>query len=355
MNKKIKIFAVLISICMIYGGFIFSVLQKDNQISYIENKILTKFPRFNIQSIISGSFMNKFDTYTTDQFPGRVGFIKLKNSVDYLIGKREFRNIYISKNKRLLEHFKLNEETLFDNIDGINNLSKSLKIKASLLLIPTSIELYKNELPSYAITDSQENVFNIIRNRVTINFFSALETLAKNKDKDIFFKTDHHWTQLGAKLVFEDIFKKEISETPSTVTNDFYGSYYSKALLRFIKPDKIEVYNSSGDYKIHIDYERELNSLYDKSKLNSKNKYQYFLSGDPGRALIEGRGEGSILILKDSFAHNFIPFLCSEFKDIHIIDSRYYNVNIKDYIEKHNIQEIFFIHNISTLNSEKIY
>lgn len=355
LKVKIKIITVVIGLGIIYGVFLSSILIKDNSVSYIENKILTKFPRLSYQTIISGRFMDQFDSYATDQFPGRVGFINLKNNFEFCIGKREFRNIYTTKTGRLLEHFKLNQETLFDNIEGINKLSEKLNLKSSLLLIPTSAELYKDELPYYAITDNQEEVFNEVKEKVEINFFSALDSLAKNKDKEIFFKTDHHWTQLGAKIVFEDIFKKEVNEELTTVSEEFYGSYYSKALLSFIKPDTLNVYEDIGDYKIHIDYERELDSLYDKTKLETKNKYQYFLSGDPGRALIEGKGEGSILVLKDSFAHNFIPFMCSEFKEIHIIDPRYYNVNIEEYISEHNIEEIFFIHNISTLNSESIY
>lgn len=350
-----KIATILIGLGIIFGGFFSSVLTEDKSVSYIENKILTKFPRLSFNTIISGRFMDQFDSYSTDQFPGREDFIKLKNNFDFLIGKREFRNIYTTNTGRLLEHFNLNRETLLNNIEGINNLSGKLNLKSSLLLIPTSIELYKDELPYYAITDNQTEIFREIKEKIHINFFSALETLMKNKDKDIFFKTDHHWTQLGAKIVFEDVFKKEVNQELTTVSNKFFGSYYSKALLSFIKPDTLKAYKDIGNYKIHIDYERELNSLYDDSKLDTKNKYQYFLSGDPGRALIEGKGNGSILILKDSFAHNFIPFMCNEFKEIHIIDPRYYNINIEDYVKEFNIEEVFFIHNINTLNTESIY
>lgn len=355
MNKKTKTITVLAGLGIMYGGFLASILTKDNSVSYIENKILTKFPRLSVQTIISGRFMEQFDSYATDQFPERVEFINLKNNFDFIIGKREFRGIYLTSTGRLLEHFKLNKKTLYDNIEGINKLSEKLNLKSSFLLIPTSIALYKDELPYYAITDDQEKVFDMIKENVRIKFFSALDILKEHKHEEIFFKTDHHWTQLGAKITFEDIFNKEVAKDLTMVSDEFYGSYYSKALVSGIKPDTLSAYKGIENHKIHIDYERELNSLYDKTKLNTKNKYQYFLSGDPGRALIEGKGEGTILILKDSFAHNFVPFLCSEFKEIHIIDPRYYNTDIEEYITKFNISEIFFIHNINTLNTQNVY
>ena len=215
MSKKIyktKYISIFVTLLLIYGGLVLSIVTKDQKVSYIENKVLTQLPKFNKKDFVSGAFAKKFDKYTTEQFPGRVSWIKLKNNLEYLLGNREFNTIYVSSNGRLLQKFELNKEILFKNIEGINKLSYELEVDASLILIPTSTEIYKEDLPGYALTDCQTSTFKQIEELINIEYLPVLDILNKNKNKDIFFKTDHHWTQLGAKLAFEDIFKKDIKE-----------------------------------------------------------------------------------------------------------------------------------------------
>lgn len=358
MSKKIyktKYISIFVTLLLIYGGLVLSIVTKDQKVSYIENKVLTQLPKFNKKDFVSGAFAKKFDKYTTEQFPGRVSWIKLKNNLEYLLGNREFNTIYVSSNGRLLQKFELNKEILFKNIEGINKLSYELEVDASLILIPTSTEIYKEDLPGYALTDCQTSTFKQIEELINIEYLPVLDILNKNKNKDIFFKTDHHWTQLGAKLAFEDIFKKDIKEEPKVASNNFYGTYFSKTLLPHIKPDTISYYEEYGDYEIDIDYNKTLNNLYDHSKLATKNQYQFFLAGDPGRAVIKGEGVGDILILKDSFAHNLIPFMAKLYNEIHIIDLRYFNLSLSDYVKEFKLNKLFFIHNIETLNSTELY
>lgn len=354
--SKIRKISIIIGLSIIYGGLIISFITKDKSVSYIENKILTQMPSIEKRTIVSGRFMEQFDTYVVDQFPGRVNWIKLKNTMELLLGKREFKNIYITNEGRLLEKFILNESNITSNINGINNLSSKYSIPSSLILIPTSTEIYKDELPSHAITDSQSELINdTIKQLIQIDYIPTLDILKENKDKDIFFKTDHHWTQEGAKIVFEKLTGFKIDKEAEQISDDFYGTYYSKVLLPNIEADDIFYYKNTGDYNIKIDFYNEKNNLYDFEKLNTKNQYQFFLSGDPGHAIIKGKGEKNILIFKDSFAHNFIPFLAEYCNEIHVIDARYFNLNIDEYISKNNFDNILYIHNISTLNTQKIY
>ena len=107
-----------------------------------------------------------------------------------------------------------------------------------------------------------------------------------------------------------------------------------------------------------MDFSETFNTLYDESKLNGKNKYQYFLHGDPGFSVIEGNSSkpNEILIFKDSYAHSFIPFLTNDYSRIHVVDPRYYSLDIDDYLNNNkNIKEVLFINNLQTFNSEEIY
>lgn len=367
-NKKIMQFiTIAFFLIFIFSVPVITLFTEDKKISEIENKILTQTPKLSLNNISSKRFMKEFDKYTSDQFPFRSNFIKLKNNYNYLIGQREFRDIYIGKDNRLMEKYNFNKESVDKNIDNILKLSSFMNenqnIKSTLMVVPTSIEFYKNSLPDFAITHNQKSTLDYINNKVSaydyLSFYSPYEVLNKNKDKYIYFNTDHHWTQLGAYITYLDMFKydydnKTLYNNYSKVSDNFLGTYYSKALLSGIKEDLIYSYSNFNDFKIEVDFDSTYNTLYDKDKLNGKNKYQYFLHGDPAFAVIYGNNNirDEIIVFKDSYAHSFLPFLTNNYGKIHVVDPRYYNIDLEGYLNKNpNIKEAMFINNIQSLNS----
>lgn len=361
-NKTIKILTIFSFLLFITIFPIISVISEDKVISALENKILTQMPKLELDKIKNGSFMRTFDEYVSDQFPFRKEFIFIKNNFNYSLGTKEFRNIYVTKSDRLVEKFVFNKENIDKNISRVNNLTKILEknynLKSTVMVVPTSIAFYDDELYSYQITDSIKDTLNYIEDNIN-NFYTPFNILNKNKDKYIYFNTDHHWTQLGARLAYNDLYNKSNDlSNYEKVDNDFYGTYYSKAMLSNIKGDSIYSFKDFNNFNINVDNKENYDTLYDDSKLNSKNKYQYFLHGDPAFALINGNEECTkeILVIKDSFAHNFIPFLTSDYNKIHVIDPRYYNKNIVDYVNENNdITEVLFVNNIQSLNNDIFY
>lgn len=368
MKNKILLKYITISFFLI---FIFSVpiitlFTEDKKINEIENKILTQLPKLSFDNIYTKRFMKKFDDYTSDQFPLRTSFIKLKNTYNYIIGQREFRDIYVGQDNRLMEEYTFNKDLVNKNIDAVLKTSLLMydkqNIKSTLMVIPTSIDFYKNTLPEFAISDSQKNTLDYINNSISneyLKFYTPYDILNKHKDKYIYFNTDHHWTQLGAYIAYLDIFGYNIDDNKlfnnyDKLSDNFYGTYYSKALLPIIKSDSLYAYNNFTDFKIEIDFDKTYESLYDKNKLNGKNKYQYFLHGDPAFAVIYGNEnvDNEVIIFKDSYAHSFIPFLTSNYSKIHVVDPRYYNIDLESYLELNpNINEALFIYNIQSFNS----
>lgn len=366
MNKLLKHLTIWLFLGFIFIIPIITLTTPDKKISDIENKILTQLPKLSFNNIVSKRFMNEFDKYTADQFPLRSDFIELKNSYSYSIGQREFRNIYIGKNSRLMEKFVYNKDIVDTNISTLVNLATSLKskynISTKLMIVPTSIAFYEEEIPLWAISDNEKSAIDYIDSAIadsnSFQFYSPYDILMANKDKYIFFNTDHHWTQLGAKLAYEDLYNTNILDNSIKVSDDFYGSYYSKAILPNINGDSIYAYTDFNNFKIDIDFSKNYDYLYDENKLVGKNKYQYFLHGDPAFAVIEGNASSNdeILIFKDSYAHSFVPFLTSNYKKIHIVDPRYYSIDYEEYLSKNRaINEILFLNNIQTFNSTTIF
>lgn len=361
-----KKFTVIFLLFFIFITPIVTILTPDKTISSTENKILQQLPDLSLNNVLSKKFMKAFDKYASDQFPFRLSFIKIKNAYNYLIGSREFRNVYIGKNNQLFEKFTFNKSICNRNINSIsiiaNYLNENHNIKSKFMVIPTSIAFYENQLYDYMITDNQLDCIKYIEanflNKTDSSFYSPFDILKSNKDKYIYFNTDHHWTQFGAKIAYEDMYKNKASGGSIPVSSSFYGTYYSKAILNLVKPDIIYSYLDYKNHNLNVDFNYSYKTLYDESKLNSKNKYQYFLHGDPAIGTVEGNKaiDKEILIFKDSFAHSFIPFLTSNYSKIHFIDPRYYNFDLKDYLSKNsNISEVLFMHNISSFNSDILY
>lgn len=337
-------------------GFVLTIFTKDKSISEMENKILAPKPEFSIRTIWDKSFMEGAEKYVSDQFPFRFQFVRLKNEFEYMLGKREFKGVYVCNNDRLIERYVLDEQILSDNIARMNKIASESGLESKMIIIPTSIEFYKGELPSYAMYDDVSYARDLISKKSNMDVYYPDDILNKYKREYIYFRTDHHWTQLAAKYVYEDIYSKSVVENPVEVSSDFFGTYYSKAPLWNIKGDDIYAYKGVSKATMEFDYGEKTNSLYDDKMLEGKNKYRYFLNGDPALAKIDGKGIGEVLILKDSYAHNFIPFLINEYKKIHIIDPRYNNGSVNMYLENNpGISKIMFFHNIGTISNTPIY
>lgn len=337
-------------------GFVLTVFTKDKSISEMENKILAPKPEFSLKAIFNKSFMEGAERYVSDQFPFRFQFVRLKDEFEYMLGKREFKGIYVCDNDRLIERYQLDEQVLNDNIARMNKIASESGLKSRMIIIPTSIEFYKGELPRYAMYDDIDYARDLILKKSNMNVYYPKDLLSKYKSEYIYFRTDHHWTQLAAKYVYEDLYSKSIIENPIEVSSDFFGTYYSKAPLLNIKGDDIYAYKGVSNATMEFDYEEKTTSLYDDKMLEGKNKYRYFLHGDPALAKIDGKGEGEVLILKDSYAHNFIPFLINEYRKIHVIDPRYNNGSVNIYLENNpGISNIIFFHNIGTISNTPLY
>lgn len=353
-----------------------TLLSKDKSVSEIENKILSQKPKFTVNAVLSKEFMNNSSSYVEDQFPLRTSFITFKNYISYLSGSRKFRDIYVSKNSTLIDKYTFNKEVLDHNIDKISILSslasRNFKINSKLFLVPTAGGLYQDILPNWAITDNQEEVLRYVNTQVnkfnskdskeSLTFYTPYYVLNAYKDYPIFFNTDHHWTQLGARLAYEDFYGRTINiqhllnNKYEQVSDSFLGTHYSKTLLPFIKADKIFSYSNYNNFPIELDFSYKYSSLYDLNALKGKNKYKYFLHEDFGHAIIEGNGVNEILILKDSFAHAFIPFLTKDYRKIHVVDTRYYNLDIQDYLNKNKgITDIMYLYNLQTFTNTRLF
>lgn len=363
---------VIFFVGLLMIGMFFNFIQPDRVFSNKENRYLQKFPKVTSKTIISGDFGREFEKYSTDQFIMRDGWISLKTLSDLGMLKKDNARVYFGKDEYLFDiDAPVNEEQKEKNIEYINMFLNNIEanhrdIQVYGLLVPTKSQILNEQLPPYApIIDEEaviKNLYEKLNNNIKILDFR--KPLEDNKDKYIYYKTDHHWTSEGVFYAYE-YFLNIKNERPldkedfivEIVDANFLGTSYRKANFYKGNADEISIYKPIEDieYTIIKDYGEEETEIYDPSYLDKSDKYSYFLGGDHGIVEIKTsiNNNKKILIIKDSFANSFVPFLLNHYEEITIIDPRYFNMGIKEYLQGRDVDEVAIIFNTQSLLSEK--
>ncbi|GMQ65100.1 DHHW family protein [Vallitalea maricola] len=367
MNRKSSIIIIVMFIVFVVTINVLNLVTEDKHFSEAENRILAKKPSLTWKSIKNGRFTQRFEDYVTDQFIFRDFWVGLKSDSERLLLKQDNNDVFFGKDDYLLEDFNKPKEEIIDrNIANINYYASKLKdMKTYVLFPPTSIKVNESRLPPFATPYDELLTINRMNNNLlNVDFVDVYQSLKDKNNEYLYFRTDHHWTMRGAYYAYE-VLAKEMGITPiplnefhsKIVTEEFYGTLYSKANNYHVKPDYIEVFTPIDNTNVQVDYVSEnksSNSLYEEKHLVTKDKYSYFLDGNHPIVTIKSDVSNGrkLMIFKNSYAHCLIPFLVNHYEEIHILDLRFSKMNIYDYISENNITETLFLYDILNFSKE---
>jgi len=367
-DRQRKVQEKLVGIIFILTLFLFliiNVIVPDREKSVQENRMLVTKPKFRLSSLISGDYDEKFEAYMDDQFVGRDMWRKLKVTVDRIGGSRLENGVYIGTNGQLLEQIEVADENhLAANIKAIKSFSESQsKIPVRMMLVPDAANVLNHSLPSLAKPEDQTQMFSMVRKDLgdSVEWIDVSTELNKHKTEKIYYKTDHHWTTLGAFYAFQaaapslgiegDLSGKYVSYA---VSDSFNGMLASKSGVNLGEKEQIDIYvPTEEDTDLIVDYVDEgkrSTSLYDSSKLKEKDQYTVFLGGNSSLLDIRTVSTSTkrLLLVKDSFANSFIPFLTPYYREIVVVDPRYYSGTINDLMDSYRISEVLFLYSGNT-------
>lgn len=270
--------------------------------------------------------------------------------------ERKVGSVLIVNNK-IMEIFYSNEAGGKAYANVINDFSDKMDsdVKIYSVLVPTQIEFIKSE--KYKdLSSSQKDAIKFVNDNFNdrIEPVNAYDILEEKADEYIYFRSDHHWTALGAYYAYT-AFAKHIDDEPVALdkyevekVENYLGSLYSITLDKKVKesPDTIYLYKPFIQNEYHIYYEGPLKmNVLDMSHASKERKYRIFISGDRpwGRIRTEVKNGKKIVVIKDSYANPFVPFLIPHYEEIYIVDPRQFKLNIETFIKEKEIDEVMFL------------
>ena len=347
--------------CLFLGGFlVLHLALPDRDKSETENRTLTQFPEFSWAALKDGSYTEDIEAYFADQFPLRDGWTGLKARAEQLIGKSEFNSVYLAGDTLISKVETPDAALVNNNLSYIEKLKDKTEADVTLGLIPSAAEIWRDKLPAGAASWDQTDLLE----KSDVDFHTVL---AQHAEESIFYRTDHHWTTLGAfygaNTLLEHLGRKPLNEsdfTPEIASDDFNGTLYSQSGVHWLAPDTLEYWVNEDGLAVTSwrSGKAEAAELYDRSYLTVKDKYSSFLGGNQPLCVIKnemlsGVEAGKILLVRDSYADAIAPFLAQRFAEVHLVDLRYYRMPLAAYAEENGIHDIVVLYSVQNFISDR--
>lgn len=348
--KRTKQIMVIVFCLLLFGGAIATMLLPDKENSVMENRELAQKPEFSVKNFLKGNYQKKYETYLSDQFFLRDQWVNLSSGMQYFSGKKEINNVYLGKEGYLLEkntEEDFDKEQIKENIAFLSSFLNDTeefygKEHVSCIMIPSKAEALSNRLPAFAKATDQSEVLEALKSKLSYSdmLLDVKEILQKHQKEYIYYRTDHHWTTLGAYYAFQEWAEKtgQAKAYPlkdyqrEIAFEDFYGTTYNRVHVP-VKADSVELFHSPDEKEVYInmdDGEQEADSFYFRDEaLEGFNRYNVFFSKNTFKIEVntEAKRKKTLLLVKDSFANCFVPFLTEDYDRVIMIDYRYGKVS----------------------------
>jgi len=341
MQKKLS-FLTVASFCLLLFGFALAFpILPDQPFSEQENRSLRTLPAWSVDALLSGRLGEDFNAYFADQFPLRDALVGVKGMTELALGKGENNGVLLGKNgqlaTRLFDGGLPGAEVDLDGFDpahvrasaeGLKRTNAHLSVPFSALLTGRTLDIAASAFayPSEISDALQQTLGDALRGE---DF--CVETIPLLREKYdageyVYYRTDHHWTTLGAYYAYVEVMKHfgmEGEIIPAdvfrrqTVSTRFFGTAWSAGGMKQVAPDSMEIWTlgNEADFSVTADG-RALDGFYNRAYLEKKDQYSLFLDGTHDVVTVTkqtGEARPRLLILKDSFANSLAPFLAQHF------------------------------------------
>ncbi len=342
LKKAVKVPLIVVFALIIIALSIADALIPDKAISDLENRPLAQKPVLNLESLFDNEHAQKYEEYVNDQFVLRNEWISAKALLEAVTLKAENNGILFGKDGYLFEkQFTGVDKKFGQNLGFVTEFANKYPDQnITFAIIPSAYEVLRDKLPLGAVNINQRAYIESAYTQLHQNNVSTIDMLGKlnqHADEEIYYRTDHHWTTLGAYYGYvayceqKGLTPVSLDTLEKTEVADFYGTHYSKAKRIDIKPDVLTYYDIPTT-QVTVNNE-QADGIYDYDKLETRDKYAMFLRGNNAMTVIKSDNNLNksdkptrVLVAKDSYFNSMAGFLTYNYDEVYVVDLRYLSV-----------------------------
>lgn len=344
---------------------LFAWLKPTDDFSATERRELAQFPEVSFETIETGMFMQKFESYTLDQFPFRKAFRSLKAITHkYVLRQSDNNDVYLVGNHISKLDYPYRPQAMENTIQKFTRVYEKY-------MAGSEVNVYAALIPDKNYFLAKQNGYPAMDYKKLYEKFQTgiPEEMKYVEIKDLleledYYLTDTHWRQDAildvAKLLGESM-KTPLKQTYETVTLDtpFYGVYYGQLALP-VQADKISYLDNPifADCKVYDAVNEKEIPVYDLELANGRDGYEMFLSGALSGITIENPNaitEKELVMFRDSFGSSIAPLFIEGYQKITLLDIRYLHESmIGEFVEFKN-QDVLFLHSTGVVNNETAF
>lgn len=354
---------------LLFGFSMLDPLFPKRDSSELENRDLAQYPSITLNGLITNKWMVDYESYVKDQFAFRDTWIDLKSRTEGMLLKTENNGILFGKDNYLFaKDMALDSEKQYGlNMTAMLKFAQRHPGGVQAMIVPSSGTILNDKLPAFAPLRDENAYLDDIFKQLTdagVTVHDVRDTLAAHKDEYIFYRTDHHWTSYGAYLAYSQFAQTnglalfDTESAPAVDVPDFYGTHYSKARNYNVMTDTITYYDLPNTLTVQTlndigkVVKEEKGTLYSTEKFAQRDKYAAFLRGNNGYSELAGNGTGRLLVVKDSYANSFIPYLVENYDTIGIVDFRANPLKLDKIMADGGFDTVLFVYSFDAFTSD---
>lgn len=375
MKKVYRRLPAIVFVGFIAVMLVLLIVMPKKDFSVNEKRSLQQAPAFSFASFFSKekTFENQFENFISDQTPGRDFWVGFNSSFCRILGNTAPKGVYYGRDGYLIND-PTETKMLSRNIGFMEEFASDVKDKlnvpVTVAIAPSTGYVCADKLPDFHYTYLDDELFPTFADTFKAARFVDLRDCLKTaytSGKQVFYRTDHHWTEDGAYAAYSEL-GKTLDYTPNpesayekTSYPGFYGTTYSTSGFWGVAPDDIEVWdNKANDGALRVtitdgDKVIEQDDMFFYSHLDENDKYPVYLDGNHPYTVIKNAKADSdkkLLVIKDSFAHSLTPFLADHYSEIIMVDLRYYANPCSELIRNEGLDEVLILYSLDNLATD---
>ena len=357
MKKKITAagFFALIAVWTLLTLFAWFGPRQD--LSVAERRPLAQMPKLSATALFSGKYAQDFENFSLDQFPLRDSFRQIKSLVSrFVFGQKDNNNIYVADGHAAALETALNQSSLTYAVQKFQYLYDTyLQESPVVMAVVPDKGYYLAADNGYPSIDYAQMFTQLEQAMPWAQFVDLTQSLSLED----YYRTDTHWRQenlLDAAQVLAQALDVSVPEfTPVALEQPFWGVYKGQAALP-MKADTITVLENDvlSNCRVYNHETGSYSDVYDRTKLDSLDLYDVYLSGAQALLTIEnpqGDPDRELIVFRDSFGSSMVPLLAADYSKVTLVDIRYIRSDmLGQYLDFHG-QDVLMLYSTLILNS----